>query len=63
MPLSETISQRASIYLEEYGLKVGLSMADALIAATAVECSEALVTGNRKHYRSISELDLVMFRP
>ena len=62
-PLSENIGHRASIYMEEYGLKVAMSMADALLAATAVELQIALCTGNHKHYRLVSGLDLRVFHP
>lgn len=63
LPLSEDIGYRASIYMEEYVLKAGLQLADALIAATAVERQETLCTGNAKHYQAISELALKTFRP
>jgi predicted nucleic acid-binding protein len=63
VPLSENIGHRASIYMEEYGLSVAMSMADALIAATAVEAHEPLMTGNVKHYKAIRDLDIRRFRP
>ena len=63
MPLSENIGHRASIYVEEYGLSLALRVADALIAATAVENNQPLCSGNRKHYKPIKELDLRVFRP
>jgi predicted nucleic acid-binding protein len=63
LPLSENIGHRASIYMEEFGLKVSMGVADALSAATAVESQLTLCTANRKHYRPIGELDLRVFRP
>jgi predicted nucleic acid-binding protein len=63
LPLSENIGHRASIYVEEYGLGMSVRLADALIAATAVEYNLALFSGNRKHYRPIQDLDLKLFRP
>ncbi len=63
LPLTENIGHRASIYIEEYGLAVAMDMADALIAATAVENREPLLTGNQRHFKPIKELDLRTFRP
>lgn len=63
LPLTENTGHRASIYMEEYGSSVSLSMADALIAAAAVEANETLITGNDKHYKQIKDLELKRFRP
>jgi len=63
LPLTENIGHRALIYIEEYGLKVSLCVADALVAATAVENHLTLATANRKHYRPIADLDINVFRP
>lgn len=62
VPLSENIGHRASIYMEEYGAASGLRVADALIAATAVENSSALCTGDARHFRAIRELRLSLFQ-
>jgi predicted nucleic acid-binding protein len=63
LPLTEDIGSRAGIYMEEYAIKGGLQLADALIAATVVERRETLCTGNSKHYRIISEISLKPFHP
>jgi len=63
LPLTESIGQRASVYMEEYGLAVAMSPVDALIAATCVENRSPLCTGNVKHFRVIRELDLRAFKP
>jgi len=63
LPLSENIGHRALIYVEEYSLSSGVRSADALIAATAVECNVKLVSANTKHFRAVKELQLKAFRP
>ena len=63
LPISENISHRATIYMEEFVLKSGLEMADALIAATSAENSETLYTGNKKHYKVIPDIQMKVFRP
>jgi predicted nucleic acid-binding protein len=63
LPLSENVGHRALVYIEEYGLSSGLRAADAIIAATAVENAMPLMTANAKHFRSIRDLDLVVFKP
>lgn len=63
LPLTENIGHRALVYIEEYGLKSGLRAGDAIIAATAVENQLPLATGNKKHFKTIQELNLRIFRP
>lgn len=63
LPLSEKISHRASIYIEEYSLSDGIRAGDAIIAATAVEYRETLISSNIKHFRMIKELDFKKFLP
>lgn len=63
LPLSENIGHRAMIYVEEFSLKASMYMADALIAATAVENNLTLSTANARHFKAVSELDMKIFRP
>ena len=63
LPVDENISHRACIYVEEFYLKASMQMADALIAATAVERGQVLCSGNHKHYKAVSELDTQIFKP
>lgn len=63
VPLTENIGHRASIYVEQYSLKSGLLMADALIAATAAESAISLATANVKHFKDITDIDVRAFHP
>jgi len=63
LPLTENIGHRATVYMEEYCLKVDMCLADALLAATAVENHLVLCTGNKKHYKSITEIEMKVFQP
>lgn len=56
------ISNRATFLMEQYALANSLQLADALIAATALERGLDLLTANDKHYRPIDNLVLSIFR-
>ena len=49
--------------MELHALKDDIQLADALIAATAIETDHPLCTGNAKHFRPIGALSRVAFRP
>jgi predicted nucleic acid-binding protein len=59
--IDENISLRAMLYVEQHFHSHALRIADALIAATAVEHGMPLLTGNVKHYRVVSDLELQLF--
>jgi hypothetical protein len=61
--IDQEISSRAIFYVQEYSLSQSMKLADALIAATAVQNSEVLATANDKHYRFIPNIEIKRFRP
>lgn len=63
LPIDENISQRATVFIENYALSHGLQLADALIAASAVESGATLISANTKHYKVIPDIDLKTYRP
>ena len=63
LPITEAVSHRATIFVEEHALKSGIQLADALVFATACEHSLKLCSANQKHFRAIRSLDAKVFRP
>ena len=61
--LSEEISVKAMFYVEQHFLSHALELADALIGASAISHGVPLLTGNEKHYRVLSDLELLKFEP
>jgi len=60
-PINELVSQKAVELLNQYRLSHGLLIADALIAATALETDEDFITGNQKDFRFITGLKLLPY--
>lgn len=60
--INAEITRRAMNYVENYCLSDSMQLADALIAATAVEKGETLCTANGKHYKCIPDLSLQVFK-
>ena len=63
LPITEAISHRAVIFIEELALKSGIQLADALVFATACENNLTLCSANQKHFRGIQSLKARVFRP
>jgi predicted nucleic acid-binding protein len=61
--ISENISTHAMFFVEDYYLSHSMELADAIIAATALENHETLLTTNDKHYRFIPNIQIGKFRP
>lgn len=59
--VTEQISDRAVHLLGQYRLSHGLLIADALIAATALEYDEEFITKNQRDYRFIDGLKLQFY--
>jgi len=63
MVMNEAISSRAIFLMEQRLLSHGLLLADALIAATAIEKGLPLMSANSKHFQGIEGLELLNFKP
>jgi predicted nucleic acid-binding protein len=63
LPVTEAISNRAMGLVETHFLSDGLLLADALIAATAIEHTLKLSSANSKHFRPIQRLAVQAFEP
>ena len=63
LQINENISSRAMIYVEDYCLNHKMELGDAIIAATALEYGEILLTANEKHYSFIPNIQISRFKP
>lgn len=62
LPVTESIGYQAVALIEKHSAADGLHLGDALIAATALEHDETLVTGNVRHFRVVQGLKIKPFR-
>lgn len=63
LPLDASIGHVSVTLMEARAMGDGLQVADALIAATALEAGLPLGTANVRHFRAIAGIDLRQFRP
>jgi predicted nucleic acid-binding protein len=63
LDIKERISRRAVALIEQYALSDGLKLADALIAASAIEYDKRLLTGNSKHYARVAGVKIAPLKP
>jgi predicted nucleic acid-binding protein len=63
LPLTPAISQRAADLIDSLALSHGMRLADALIAATAIEQGLTLITANVKHFSAVTGLQFETFSP
>lgn len=61
LKITDQISDRAVGLLQQYRLSHGLLIADALIAATALEHNEAFISKNQRDFRFIASLNLLPY--
>lgn len=61
LPVTEAITRHAIELMESFVLSHGLQMADALIAATAIERQMPVLTGNVKHFSALTGLRVEAF--
>ncbi len=63
LPITSSISENAVSLVRRYFHSHAMQLADALIAATAVEHGLGLATGNVKHFEVVEELRLHPYIP
>lgn len=56
IPLDQRLSIKGGLYRRDYGKSHNVGLADALIAATAVQQQVPLVTLNRKHFPMLRDV-------
>jgi len=56
--ISEEISAKAMFYVEQHFLSHSMQLADALIGATAIVYGIPVLTGNDKHYKAITNIQI-----
>ena len=61
LQITPAISQRAADLVDALALSHGMRLADALIAATAIEHNMPLLTSNLKHFLPVAELTVEAF--
>jgi hypothetical protein len=62
LSITPAICERAMALIDTHTLSEGLQLADALIAATALEHGLVLLTANTKHFQAVKDLKLEAFR-
>ena len=63
LPITESVSYRATTYIESYALSHGMRLADALIAATSIDLGLTLITANVRHYDFLRGISLRRYHP
>ena len=58
IPIDDRLARQAGLIRQEYHPSHGVGLADALIAATALEEGAELFTFNRRHYPSVEDVSL-----
>ena len=61
IPLNEQVSNIATSLIRKYRLSHGLLLADALIAATALDVGCEFITKNQRDYRFVDGLNLLPY--
>ncbi len=61
VPLNEQVSSTAVKLIRKYRLSHGLLLADALIAATALDLGCEFITKNQRDYRFVENLNLLSY--